>query len=115
MSDYEQHIGRAIPVQSEVNESLEDMAKRVLVTMGETELPSYHDTYVEYLADHCYKEYALVNGVLYKLEEEEIDSYDDIYYAKKNSDGSINYVLRYYNGGCGFDEAFEDAINGLDK
>ena len=115
MSDYEQHIGRAIPVQSEINESLEDMAKSILKTKGITELPSYNNTYVECLADECYKEYAQVDGVLYKLEEEEVDPYDDITYAKKNPDGSINYVLRYYNGGCGFDEVFEEAINSLDK
>jgi hypothetical protein len=114
MRDYEQHIGRAIPVESK-DETNEEMAKRVLAEKGKTELPSYHETYLEWFTDEFYKEYALVKGVLYKLEAEEVDPYDDVVWAKKNADGSINYVLRYYNGGCGFDEVFEEAILRLDK
>ena len=29
--------------------------------------------------------------------------------------GAINFTLMFYNGGCGFDEMFEDLVNKLEK
>jgi len=28
---------------------------------------------------------------------------------KQNSDGTLEYLVRYYNGGCGFEKALEYA------
>lgn len=41
------------------------------------------------------------------------DSGEDICESSLNDDGSINFILQFYNGGCGFGEMFEEAINNL--
>ena len=35
---------------------------------------------------------------------------DDIFEIKKNEDGSFDYILSYYNGGCSFNEALDYAF-----
>ena len=39
---------------------------------------------------------------------------DDIFEANLNKDGSISYIVSYYNGGCCFEEALETAIEKLE-
>ena len=41
----------------------------------------------------------------------DIDS--DIFNAHDNNDGTIDYEVLYYNGGCSFDEAVEYAIDNM--
>ena len=34
----------------------------------------------------------------------------DIFESNKNDDGTINFHVMYYNSGCSFDEAIDEAI-----
>ena len=49
------------------------------------------------------------------ISEDDIDDYADIFNASKNEDGTIDFLLRYYNGGCSFNEALTTAINKMNK
>jgi len=49
------------------------------------------------------------------IEQKISDDSDDLLLANQNSDGTIDYILRYYNGGCSFNEAFEDAIEKINS
>lgn len=92
-------------------EKLEDQCKRLLENK---DLPSYFDSYAEYILDEYYREITIQNGVVYRIEKEEIDPYSDIFKATMGDNGEIKFEVRYYNGGCGFDEAIEEAIKNIE-
>jgi hypothetical protein len=110
MSDYEQHIGKLKEI--EIEESLETTCKEI---MENKELPSYCSSYKEFLFDEKYDDYIVADDKLYKVvESQDIESYDDIMYAEENNDGTISFVVRYYNGGSGFGDAIGEALKNLE-
>lgn len=108
MSDYEHYKGILRIVERQEDESLESQCKRILENK---ELLSYYDTYQEMLLGDFYEKYIIHDDTLYSVEKQNIDPYDDIFNASLNENGDINFEVRYYNGGCGFDEAIEYALN----
>lgn len=78
---------------------------------GIIELPYYFDSWEQMLGDRAYEESSTIDGVVYKVEVACVEVYDDIFRASKNEDGSISVELKYYNGGCSFDEALECALD----
>jgi len=75
-----------------------------------------YDHAVECLLDQHHREYAVHNDKIYEVHIEEQDpDPNDIFNATHDPDGTINFVIRYYNGGCGFNEAIGYALDGLDK
>jgi len=115
MSYYEHYRGTLTKVERLENESLEDQCKRLLEEkmLQEVILPEYYDSYAEMLIDEFYKEYYTYNGILYSMYRESIDSDGDIFNANEGENGTINFEVRYYNGGCGFNEAIEEAIKNI--
>lgn len=59
--------------------------------------------------DHYY-EAVEINGIVYTVEKEDYEPNEDIFTSTENKDGTINFEVKYYNGGCGFNEAIEEAI-----
>lgn len=57
----------------------------------------------------------LEDGRIFEIIEEKEYDYDDIAQASKNPDGTISYVLKYYNGGTCRDEMLVDAIEEMEK
>lgn len=88
-------------------ETIEDQCKRLL---DNKELDSYCDSYKEMLLDEGYYDWVMYDNILYSVEKEDVDPYNDLFTASKNEDGTINFEVRYYNGGCGFEEAIEYAL-----
>jgi hypothetical protein len=107
MSRTEHHLGKLIPV--ELTGTVEETCKSILKEMDIPE-SIWFDNFREQLEDECYKKYLVTDDAIYKIESEEIDPYEDIAKATKNEDGSISFEVKYYNGGCGFSEAIEAAI-----
>jgi hypothetical protein len=97
-------------VERQEEETLEAQCKRLL---GNKELPSYFDSYEEYLVDENYQNITIQNGIVYQVEKEDVDPYSDIFRASISDNGEIEFEVRYYNGGCGFDEAIEDALKNI--
>jgi hypothetical protein len=97
-------------VEKQEGEQLEEQCKRLL---EDKELPSYFDSYQEWLLDQFYQEIIIQNGVVYRVEKEDVDPYGDIFNASLQSNGEIEFEVRYYNGGCGFDEAIEEAMENI--
>jgi len=42
-----------------------------------------------------------------------VDEYSDIFQSKQNGK-DIDFLLKYYNGGCGFEEALDKAIENME-
>lgn len=62
--------------------------------------------------DGFYEKAVVIDGMVYTVEKkEDIDPWCDIFRASKNEDGSYDFEVRYYNGGCSFDEAIYEAVD----
>ena len=110
MSETVHYKGVLRKVERNEGETLEEQCKRLLESK---ELPSYYDTYQEYFVDENYRRMTIQNGIIYRVEKEEVDPYSDIFRASINYKDEIEFEVKYYNGGCGFDEAIEDAIKSI--
>lgn len=87
-------------------ETLEDQCKRIVGY----EISDYWESYVEYVQSE-HPMYFINNGNLYEIvEEREISDDEDIFIAIPNGDGTINFELKYYNGGCSMEEALNIAF-----
>lgn len=110
MSETVHYKGVLSPVVKLKGESLEEQCKRLL---NNKELPSYCESYQEMLTDEFYQEYVIYDDIVYQVEKQEMDDDDDIFITTKGKKGTFNFEVRYYNGGCGFDEAIEEAMKNL--
>ncbi|MEK3955684.1 MULTISPECIES: hypothetical protein [unclassified Psychrobacillus] len=110
MSETVHYKGVLSRVERFEKENLEEQCKRLL---GNKELPSYFDSYEEYLLDKHYRTMTIQNGDVYQVEKEEVDPDSGIFNASISENGEITFEVRYYNGGCGFDEAIENALKNI--
>ena len=70
---------------------------------------SEFDPEADDIYDH-YQDAVEIEGLVYTVEKESIDPDDSFFRSTKNEDGSIDFEIRYYNGGCGFNEAIDYAL-----
>jgi len=107
MSETEILIGELRPV--EMQGDVEATAKKILKAKGKDK-ESWNNTYRAELEDWGYRKYFITEKEIFKVEIARDDPYEDIYYATSNSDNTVSFVLKYYNGSCSFNEAMEAAI-----
>lgn len=112
MSEIEHRVGKLIPVKIET--SMEETCKSIIRNMN-IEKEDYHETYEECLGDEFYGSYVIIDDKLFRVEEEEINPYADIFIAEINEDGTYNFTVKYYNGGCSFNEVMGIAMDRLNK
>lgn len=112
MSETVHYRGKAILQAS--GSDVEPKAQHFLLLRGENEKPNYYDTWVEFLTQEFYKEffYYEPKKELYMINYEELDP-NELIQAYKNVDGSIDFHLLYHNGGAGFEECLEEAMDKL--
>lgn len=108
MSDTVHYKGHMVVVLPEEGDSLEDTCKRV---MQNKELPIHEDSYEEWVYyEGLELGYTIVEGKVYKISYESVDPYLDVFNANISDDGNVNFEVKYYNGGCSFPEALEEAL-----
>lgn len=113
MSQMETHIGKMIEVDMN-GLSLKEWCKNYCQQNGINEIESYCETWIEQFNDEFSHEngYVIANDKVYQIiDDDEGNNEEDIFYVRQNPDGSINYVVQYYNGGCCFSEAIEYALD----
>jgi hypothetical protein len=103
MSEQEHWKGKLIPT----NKTIDDFIAR-------DDIPAYYDKNdpgwkQDYFLDKYYKIFVVINGFVYKVESNSVDELD-FYHADLNDDGSYDFEVSYYNGGCSFDEAIKYAV-----
>ena len=101
MSDTEHHIGRLTPT----GQSVEHYVKGC-------DIPSYYESNQEYFDDAFQGKAYSIGGIVYEVETKDIEG-EDIATSSRNDDGSIDFQVKFYNGGCSFNEAIEDALKKL--
>lgn len=76
--------------------------------LEDKELPSYFDSKLEMLADD--NKYEWTGENLYEVITKQNISGDDLFIMKPTgTPGEFDFIVQYYNGGCGFGEALEVA------
>lgn len=73
-------------------------------------IPHYYDDKAEYFNDEYSSKATLINNLVFEIEREEKEDDCDIFKSSENEDGTISFEVKYYNGGCGFSEAIDEAI-----
>lgn len=86
--------------------------KGVLAPTGKT--LSEFDPEADSIYDH-YEDAVEIDGLIYTVDKKSIDLDFEIFQSKKSNDGAIHFETRYYNGGCGFNEAIENALENQEK
>jgi|SRR5699024_4728928 len=112
MSDVESYKGKLIPVdcgELSLDEKIQEIT-------GASTLPEGYDNWVEYLEfTHDDKYFFDSNsGILYKVEKEELQL-DYFALGEKKENGSYEFAVSFYNGGCNLGDVLEDAIKDADS
>ena len=107
MSETVHYRGTLTIVQCINRETLEEQCRRIL---GNAELETYNDSYQEQLLSDNYEDYVILNNILYSVEKKDIGD-DDIFIMTNGENETLNFEVRYYNGGCSFDEAIKAAFS----
>ena len=84
--------------------------KTITEYMGDVEIPTYYDDEREYFNDEFQDKAIEIDGEVYSVERNEYDDAGDIFESTKNEDGTIDFQVKYHNGGCGFGEALGEAL-----
>ena len=114
MSEIVHYTGKITPVGKLLNETLEEQCKRILAEHNYFELNGYCDSWREMLYEELYERYVIACGEVYKVIEKNNKNMDyDIFNAHDNEDGTIDYEVMYYDGGCSFNEAIEYALEDM--
>lgn len=72
--------------------------------VDEDESEVYHELF------YYTQEYIMIGGMAYKIEDIQYGDAEKCD-ATINADGSITYDTYFYNGGCGFEECLNEAVD----
>jgi hypothetical protein len=112
MSETEVHKGKLVPmVLSGV--TLEERANDACAKL-EFVKREWHKSWLDCLQDEGYRKVIIRDKVIYKVHDEELDPFG-FTSITQNEDGSIDYIIMYYNGGGSFDEVLDYAIDRAEK
>lgn len=115
MSQTEFHVGKLVPVDLQ-GLTLEEMCKKICQEWGCTEIDSFNDSWEEQLKSDSYERYFIVDGIIYFLQDHTEDEPDGHFMnMRRESDGTINFVTQFYNGGTCLSEMVEDGISEMNK
>ncbi len=89
---------------------LKPTGKDIVTYVEGHQIPKYYDDEKEYFDDHLSSQAIFFEGQVYEIDRTEYEDNDDIFESSKNEDGTIDFQVKYYNGGCGFSEALESAL-----
>ena len=114
MSRTELHIGKLRKIELKLDQSLEDFYKEKLKEIGITELRKYDNDWEDAFKDEFNEKYFIVNNIIWEaFEHEEKDDSDDIYELKSNEDGTLSFIMKFYNGGTCLSECIEEELEKL--
>ncbi len=110
MSRTEFHTGKLYPVKIETSleETCKSIAARHGVELGEDWQEDFRENFNES------EEYFIHGEKLYRVIDH-VESEDEEYFMRlsRNSDGSLQFIGQFYNGGTCFSEMLEEALDEL--
>jgi hypothetical protein len=114
MSETVHYRGVATKIEQPNDQTLIDVAKAILKDRNK-EIADYYDNAIQCLCEEFNDEYFYhpKTQTLYSITKTSHELDEEIIKAKLNQHGKIEYELRYYDGGAGFEECMEEAFNKL--
>ena len=118
MSRTEFHTGKLYPVKIEksLEETCRSIAKRFDVDLGEDWQEDFMDAFDEYSnkRNSQKEEYFIYREKLYRvIDHTESERAEYFMNVTRNSDGSLQFMGQFYNGGTCFSEMLEEALDEL--
>lgn len=114
MSYTETHFGKLRKVETSL--TIENWCKNQCILAGETELASYFETWEEQFRDTFSNKYFIINGQIWEsIEHIKGEEGEGIDIMIPNEDGTITFVMQFYNGGTCLSECIEDGLKRLKK
>ena len=118
MSRTEFHTGKLYPVKIEksLEETCRSIAKRFDVELGEDWQEDFMDAFDEYSnkRNSQKEEYFIYGEKLYRvIDHTESERAEYFMNVTRNSDGSLQFMGQFYNGGTCFSEMLEEALDEL--
>ena len=116
MSETEHYKGTATKINIPKDKSLNEVAEEILKESNIKKMGYYNSSIEQLTEDWSDKDFFhYKTGTLYKLEGKEIDPDEDIIRAEIKDETTIEYELRFYNGGVGFSECLEEAFDKIEE
>jgi len=118
MSEVERAKGKLTKINSDL--TLVELCKKLLLEEDSDNVFDENDdesSVFESFNDVFWRgKYIVLDNEVYGLEmETETDACEDIHEASYDKDGNIDFLVQFYNGGCCYSEAIEDAVKLLKK
>lgn len=115
MSDYESHIGKLTKTlftkKFLVKNFLDNYDGNISYILNYKKLSELTEDVINEIFLDELDDYIELNNTIYKRYDEGFDDCGDIFQMKKLKDGTYEYYVKYFNGGCGLNEAIEEAYN----
>jgi hypothetical protein len=114
MSYTETHFGKLRKVVLEEGQTLEQWCEAKCNELGQTEISSYNKTWYEQLRDDSSETYFFLKDEIWEaFDHHETEEGDDIYHLQPNEDGTLTFVMQFYNGGTCLSECIEESLERL--
>ena len=118
MSEIEHHIGKLRKIDLNEGYSVEDWCREKCQDAGVPTMIEHYDSWKETLQYHLNlsETYFFIGNEIWEaFDHVELDGYDDIYHLTQNGDGTLTFIMRFYNGGTNLTECIEEEIIKLKK
>lgn len=99
MSETEHKKGKMTPTGKTIDEY-----------MANVKIPDYYSSKVDYFNDEMYEQAICIDGKVYEVESVDVDVFGDIAEASINNDGTIDFEIKWYNGGACMSEMISDSL-----
>lgn len=111
MSETVGYIGKMVELEKLENETLEEQCRRIL------KFEPLKDWEEDYICKLRYTQNYIIHKdrVFEVIKKTEIDINDNRFRGIKNQDGTIDFDVMYYSGGCGISEALENVLDGIEQ
>lgn len=110
MSQVETIKGKLRRVHNKEKAPMIDLMKMVLNEHNIKYDADDEDDIKDSFYDKFYDDYVVVGDDMYHVENRVDLREEDVFESFENEDGSIDFLVQYYNGGCSFGEAVEEAL-----
>jgi hypothetical protein len=114
MSHTETHFGKLRKVNLG-EQTIEQWCESKCRENGTNEIESYHDNWVEQFRDDYYKKYFIVKDEIWEAYDHIESDREDVDVMIPQPDGSIMFVMQFYNGGTCLSEMIEEGLERINK
>lgn len=114
MSQTETHFGKLRKIEIEPNQTVEEWCLNKCLEISDyNELPSYYDSWKDLLKYEFDRNYFFIDDQIWVSFDHIESEDDDINYMNLNEDGTITFIMQFYNGGTCLSELIEEGLEKL--